>query len=110
MPSRRWMNDQYLDCKTYGHAFRFTGETEGLRDNRRHPNWGRFVRMWLHCDDCTSDAYDDVAPLNNPMGLEAGTRLRSRRILYVKGYRDNYGEDQKPTRNQMRMFIIKRKN
>ena len=103
------MNDQYLDCKTYGHAFRFTGNSE-RRVDPRHPDWGRFVRMFLRCDDCTSTAYDDVAPLNNPLGLEPGTRLRNRRILYADGYRADYGEDAKPTRNQMRMVYIRRNN
>lgn len=102
--ARRWMNENYVECKTYGHHWHFES-SERIRDPR-HPDWRQFIRMHLRCSGCTSAALDDVEP---PRSANPGKRLRARRIIYVDGYRNDYGEDAKPTRDDLRIIIIQRK-
>lgn len=104
MANRRWMNENYVECKTYGHHWHY--ESSERREDRRHPDWGHFIRMNLRCETCTSGAYDDVEP---PGSENPGKRLRARRIIYVEGYRADYGEDAKPTRNDLRIVLIRRR-
>ena len=89
--ARHWMNLQFVECKTWGHAW----EEYDASDRPTRPfRW----RMTLRCIRC----YTTRADYLDAEGIVVG-----RKYQYADGYRDARGSD-KPTRNEMRLFIIKR--
>lgn len=90
--ARRWMNLQFVECKTWGHAW----EEYDSADTPRRPF--RY-RMTLRCVRCYTTRADY---------LDAEGQLIGRQYVYAEGYRDARGAE-KPTRNEMRILLIKRR-
>jgi hypothetical protein len=91
--ARRWMNLQFVECKTWGHAW----DEYNAADN---PPRGSFRwRMTLRCTRCYTTRHDY---------LDATGHVVSRKYGYADGYRDARGAE-KPTRDEMRIVIIRKK-
>ena len=92
MPRRRWSTTQYLECKTWGHAW-------DEFDTTRTPKERYTYRMTLRCSRCYTERFDY---------LDTDASVMRRTYFYSNGYRDAKGSE-KPTRSEMRLIIIKRK-
>lgn len=95
---RHWMNYEFVECKTWGHAW---SEYDGA-DYTITPYRAARCVGWipLRCDRCRSRKIVFV----DEDGSTVGTPV----IKHTPGYRDAV-TDHKPTRNELRLFIIKRR-
>lgn len=90
--ARRWMNYSFIECKTWGHSWESFDSADTPRGPFRY-------RETLRCIRCQTQRI---------YYLDAELNIVSKRYIYADGYRDARGAD-KPTRNEMRVLIIKRK-
>lgn len=96
MARRTWANINYVECKTYGHAW------DEYNDNGRTPMpRGVRYRMTLRCTRCGTTRHDHLDANGDRVG---GPRYRK-----PSGYSDLIGPGEKPTRPQMRLLIIRRR-
>ena len=93
--ARRWANyDSFIECKTFGHSW-FVQDANAFA--RSSPGWR--YEMLLECERCRTTRVDR---------LDVEGNVTSRSYKYADHYRDAKGE-QKPTRPEMRILIIKRR-
>ena len=92
MAQRRWSDVSFVECKTWGHAWE---EYNPIGSTSDRPG----LRMTLECVRCHTRRHDFL----NPQGHVTG-----RQYFYAEGYRSTDAFGQKPTRDEMRLIIIKR--
>lgn len=90
--ARRWMNHQYTECKTWGHAWEDFDSADTPRGAFRY-------RETLRCIRCFTQRIFYLDAEGNPV---------SKRYIYANGYRDAK-DTEKPTRPEMRILLIKRR-
>jgi hypothetical protein len=96
--ARRWMNYDFVECKTWGHAWEeYEGMDVRITDYRRARSWDWITLRCVRCATLRTEFVD-----------ESGVRVGTPSYKYAAGYRDATTSE-KPTRNELRLVIIKRR-